>query len=190
MSNNGQPTRAESGDLQPPTHRPSAGRGPSSGKLLLLVALGGIVGIVAARQVIVTRRTPPLTEEALDAAIERWSEHGPADYDLDFEIRGERPGTVHAEVRGGEVVAFQRDGATPDQTRTWQYWSVPARFEEIERELELAADPTHEMQLANDAQLVLRCEFDVECGYPRVFHRVVYGGGPEVYWRVTDFQPK
>jgi hypothetical protein len=46
------------------------------------------------------------------------------------------------------------------------------------------------MQTTAGTRLELRCEFDAELGYPRQFHRIVYGGGPEVYWRVTNFQPK
>jgi hypothetical protein len=67
---------------------------------------------------------------------------------------------------------------------------VPGRFDELERELEMAADPEHEMQAVAGTRLSVRCEFDPQLGFPRQFHRIAYGGGTEVYWRVTRFQSK
>jgi|SRR3972149_5495961 len=172
----------------PPT--PPAGRRISPAMLFGLVLLGALAGAVVMLPWFVGRPLPELTEAALDAAEERWSERGPANYDLDLEIQGAQPGDVHVEVRGGRATAFQRDGRTPAQQRTWEVWTVPGQFEMIERELELAADPVHEMQTEPGTQLGLRCEFDPDYGYPRQFHRMVFGGGPEVYWRVTDFQSR
>jgi hypothetical protein len=174
-----------------PRPRPESPRrslGPAA--LVAVLVVGGVLAVVVALQLFVVRRIPPLTENALIAAEDRWAEHGPANYDFDAVIEGVQPGAVHVEVRSGEVTAFTRDGVAPRQPRTWSYWSIPARFAEIERELDLAADPEHEMQTTAGTQLELRCEFDAELGYPRQFLRFVYGGGPEVYWRVTNFQPK
>jgi hypothetical protein len=190
MSTNNQPPAAEfRGDAPLPRPKPlRRSLGPAT--LMALLVVGGLLAVVVALQMFVVRRIPPLTEADLVAAEDRWSQHGPASYDLDFDVEGAQPGTVHVEVRAGEVTAMHRDGVTPRQQRTWQYWSIPARFDEIERELELAADPEHEMQTTASTRLVLRCEFDPQYGFPRQFHRIVYGGGPEVYWRVTNFQPK
>jgi hypothetical protein len=105
---------------------------------------------------------------------------------MDLEIRGAQPGIVHIEVRNGIATAMTRDGRVPPQ-RTWDVWSVAGQFDMLERELELAEDPEHEMQAARGTQLTLRCEFDAKLGYPRRYHRYVSGGGPEVYWRVTRF---
>ena len=161
-------------------------------RMLLLVigglAVGGILGIVAALQFFVAQRSPELTEESLAAAEKLWERNGPASYDLDVEIRGNQPGLVHVEVRQGQVTAMQRDGVTPKQERVWVVWSVPGQFDTLERELELAADPGHEMQAQSGTQLSIRCEFDETFGYPRQYHRLVFGGGAEVYWRVTKFQ--
>jgi hypothetical protein len=155
-----------------------------------LVALGGVLAAAVAMQLFVAERIPELTEEALDAAEQLWVQQGPKSYDMDFEVRGNQPGVVHVEVRDGEVTAMQRDGLTPSQRRTWVYWSVPGRFDELERELEMAADPEHEMQAVAGTRLSVRCEFDPQLGFPRQFHRIAYGGGTEVYWRVTRFQSK
>jgi hypothetical protein len=155
---------------------------------LVLVALVAGVGVVL--KLFVARHLPELTEPLLAAAEARWEANGPANYDLDLELAGARPGVVHVEVRDGEVTAMSRDGVTPSQQRTWYVWSVPGQFETIERELELAEDPQFEMQAAEGTQVVLRAEFDPKYGYPRQFHRLVFGGGPEVFWRVTRFEPK
>jgi hypothetical protein len=63
-------------------------------------------------------------------------------------------------------------------------------FETLERELELAEDPVHEMQVSAGTQLRLRCEFDSQLGYPRRYHRIVTPGGPEVFWEVMQFELK
>jgi hypothetical protein len=156
---------------------------------IALAALAAAVGTAVALQLFVVQRIPDLTPDALDAAEARWDKRGPASYDIDFEIRGAQPGEVHVEVRDGEVTTMTRNGVTPKQPRTWIYWSVPGRFEEIAREMELAEDPEHEMNAASGTRILLRCEFDPDLGYPRTFHRMIFGGGPEVYWHVTNFQP-
>ena len=52
-----------------------------------------------------------------------------ASYNIDLKLGGKTPGTVHVEVRNHEVTAMTRDGVTPSQRRTWDYWSVPEQFE-------------------------------------------------------------
>jgi len=161
---------------------------PLAGVVLLLlgIALGGMLAV----ELLVVERLPELTVENLDAAEQRWNENGPASYDLDLTIEGAQPGVVHVEVRDGVTTAMQRDGLTPSQRRVWDVWAVPGMFETIERERELAEDPQHEMDLAANSKVDLRAEFDPKYGYPARFHRIVFGGGPEVYWKVTSFQPK
>jgi hypothetical protein len=158
--------------------------------IIAAVLLGLVLGAALALQLFVAERLPALTTQRLDAAEKLWEESGPGGYNLDLEIRGAQPGVVHVEVRGGVVTAMQRDGLAPSQRRTWEVWAVPGMFETIERELELAADPQHEMDVGAGTRVNLRCEFDAQYGYPSRFHRTVYGGGPEVYWRVTNFQPQ
>ena len=46
------------------------------------------------------------------------------------------------------------------------------------------------MQAASGERLVLRGEFHPKFGYPTHFHRIALGGGPEVEWRVTRFEPR
>ena len=61
---------------------------------------------------------------------------------------------------------MQRNGVTPDEPRVWDVWTVPGQFETLERELQLAADPVHEMGASAGTQLTLQCEFDGHYGFP------------------------
>jgi hypothetical protein len=172
----------------------AAGDGARLTRIALFVVLFLTLALVAvlAVEMFVAERVPELTPERLSEAEQRWAEKGPASYDLDLVIEGAQPGVVHVEVRDGVTTAMQRDGRTPKQQRVWDVWNVPGMFDTIEREFDLAADPVHEMQAnANpNTRLDLRAAFNAEFGYPERFHRIVFGGGPEVYWRVTSFQPK
>jgi hypothetical protein len=156
----------------------------------LLLGLVAIVLMLMLAYFVFAQRIPELTPKALEAAQVKWTEVGPAHYVMDIEIGGARPGPVHVEVVDGEVVAMTRDGKAPAQERVWAVWSVPGMFETIERELELAENPEREMNATEGTKLWLRCEFDPQFGYPKVFHRAVRGGGPEVYWKVTKFETK
>jgi hypothetical protein len=175
------------------TGRPSpALHAPRSRQILLLLLLPAAVCIVAAALLLQTfagQRIPDLTEVELQKAQDLWASSGPASYEMDLEILQGRPGTVHIEVLNGEISTMTRDGRSP-APRTWRYWSVPGLFEMLERELEMAEDPVHEVGDAAGTRWQLRCEFDPAYGYPRRFHRYVSGGGPEVYLRVTSFIAK
>jgi hypothetical protein len=157
--------------------------------LLLLPMVICIVGVGLLLQTFVGQKIPELTQEELEKAEALWTSAGPSSYEMDLEILQGRPGTVHIEVQNGEISAMTRDSRAPAQ-HTWRYWSVPGLFETLERELEMAEDPVHEVGAAAGTRWQLRCEFDPAYGYPRRFHRYVSGGGPEVYWRVTSFIPK
>jgi hypothetical protein len=157
--------------------------------VILLAAALAVAGMLVFLRLFVAERIPELTVATLDQAEERWQHSGPHDYDIDVELRGAQPGTVQAQVRGGQVTSMTRDGRTPNPW-TWRYWSVPGMLETLERDLVLAEDPVHETGAAEGTQWQLRCEFDPEFGYPRRYHRFVSAGGPEVYWRVTRFEPK
>lgn len=154
----------------------------------IIAAALALLAVLVALQVFFAEKIPELTEDAFQAARQRWEQRGPASYDIELEIGGAQPGTVHVEVRDGVVTAANRDGR-PTPEWTWDEWSVPGLFEMLEREFEFAADPQREMQAPPGSQLWLRCEFDPEFGFPRHFHRYVTGGAPEVFWRTTSFNP-
>jgi uncharacterized protein DUF6174 len=188
ISPNRHPDAETNGDGAPasPPVRGNSSRWKTAVAVMVAVAAIAVSGIMKIRSAAV----PELTDAALEAAEKLWDTNGPASYDMEIEIGGVQAGTVQIEVRNKEVTAMQRDGITPKQRRTWDVWSVPGMFEMIERELQLAADPEHEMQAASGTKLRLLCEFDPKLGYPRQFQRIVYGGGPDVFWRTVKFEPK
>ena len=141
-----------------------------------------------ALQYFVAERLPELTEPTLETAMNRWKQSGPASYDMDVEILGARPGLVHVEVRNGAVTAETRDNREPER-HTWYIWAVPGLFEMLARDLEIAANPEQQINAAPGTRWRLRCEFDPKYGYPAQYHQLVTSG-PEVLWRVTNFQPK
>jgi hypothetical protein len=177
------PTRGAAAAQQPSDD----GLSPRTMIFGVIAAALAVIAVLVVLKVLFAENIPDLSEESLRAAKQRWERLGPASYDLDLEIRGAQPGIVHVEVRDGAVTAAVRDGrATPE--RTWDEWSVPGQFNTLERELELAEDPQHEMDAPPGAQLRLRCEFDPQLGFPRRYHRHATGGAPEVFWRATSFK--
>jgi hypothetical protein len=162
-----------------------------SRSLLLGLGLGLVATLVASILVSMVARhhhPPRLTRADYDAAVRRWEEHGPADYDLDLELSGNRPGNIHVEVRQGQVAHMTRDGFEPPQKRTWDYWSVPGQFDTLEEELHMAENPAAAFQARGASHMVMWAEFDPDWGYPRQYDRVVLGADYEVHWRITRFQ--
>jgi hypothetical protein len=148
-----------------------------------------IVGVVLALQFFVVERLPELTDAELAAAKKRWQENEPVSYDMDIQILGAQPGSAHVKVRNRVVTAATRNGKdTPE--RTWSTWTVPGMFEMLSRDLEIAEDPQKAIEAAPGTKWRLWAEFDPQFGYPRRYHQIVYGGGPEVYWKVVQFTPK
>lgn len=131
---------------------------------------------------------PLLSESDLVAARDRWRRHGPASYDLDLQLAGNRPGIVHVEVRAGQVTRMTRDGVEPRQRRTWDYWTVPAMFDTIDQELAMAQDGVWSSADPALGQAELRAVFDPRFGYPLRYHRVVSGKNLETAWTVTGFR--
>jgi hypothetical protein len=194
MSNDG--LRIEPGDQSSAARNLPGVESPSSRRihrrLFAAMALAAAIVVAAAfafAKFFGAERIPELTVATLDEAEKRWQRAGLLNYDIDIELRGAQPGSVQAQIHGGEVTALTRDGRTP-KPHTWRYWSVPGMLETLERDLVMAEDPVHETGAAEGIQWQLRCEFDPQFGYPRRYHRFVSAGGPEVYWRVTRFEPK
>lgn len=158
---------------------------------LVLATIGGLavgLGLAVALLVYWSRGDmPPLTRARLDEAIARWEQYGPSSYDLDVVIRGRQPGTVHIEVRRGEVVAMTRNGRTPAQRRTWEFWTVPRQLESLEIELEAADDPQRGFGAPAGARVVQRAIFHPDLGYPLRYERIVLGTPLEVEWETVHF---
>jgi hypothetical protein len=159
--------------------------------LVLGIVLGLALTLLAILAFAILNRgsLPRLTEADYRAALARWEAHRPADYNLDLEIAGNRPGKVHVEVRAGQVAHMTRDGVEPKQKRTWEYWSVPGMLDTIGEELEMARDPAGSFDDREATQVVMWAEFDPTYGYPKRYDRVVLGTNFETHWRVTRFEP-
>jgi len=170
---------------------PRAGRRSRLRPLAAGMAIGLVLVLMATTAALLLRRggPPRLTQADYEAAVKRWDEHGPADYELDLELTGNRPGKIHVEVRSGEVVRMLRDGVEPKQKRTWDYWSVPGQLETIGQELEMARDPAAAFRAPGATEMVMWAEFDPQYGYPRQYDRVVLGADYETHWKVTRFHP-
>lgn len=158
--------------------------------LIIGVAIGLAVTllVVVALAILSRRHAPRLTEADYEAAVARWDARGPTDYNLDLELKGNRPGKIRVEVRDGQVVHMTRDGVEPKQQRTWYYWSVPGQFDTIGQELEMARNPAESFDSPQATQMVIWAEFDPQRGYPVKYDRVVLGTNFEIHWQVTRFE--
>lgn len=162
------------------------------------LALGCLLGAVAAGVgllvvIAITGRDPlpRLTRETLDAAVARWLQAGPANYDLDLVLTGAQTGNLHIEVRDGDVIKMTRDGKAPVQRRTWDFWSVPNQIAMMDEDLVAAeSDPQRAFGVADRGQIVLQAEFDPVLGYPRRYRRQVLGTSNTIEWRVMQFTPR
>jgi hypothetical protein len=169
--------------VSPRSRRPTRSTIFTVGSIIFAIA-----SVVVALEFFAVERLPLLTEAQLEAAQKLWKEHGPQNYFMDIELRGAQPGAIHIEVKNGVVMATTRDNRVPPKW-TWETWSVAGMFDTLEQDLQIAEDPSQQIQAAPGTTWKLRCEFDPKFGYPRRYHRFV-AGGPEVYWRVTKFEPK
>ena len=161
-------------------------------RLVARLALGAIKGaaILLILITIVFRETmPELTPERLAAAQRLWEQQGPRSYDEDLVISGRRPGTVHIEVRDGTVTAMTREGHTPRQRRTWEYWRIESQFDTMAQDLDSAEHPTTGFGAPQGSRAVLRADFDPKYGYPRRYQRIVLGTDLNVEWETTHFRP-
>ena len=171
---------------------PRARKRPRVGQLLVGILLGSVAGLLLAVAVGVwffRDPLPRLTAERLDEAVTRWHAQGPDNYNLDLKLSGGQTGLIHVEVRDGEVTAMTRNGRTPEQRRTWDYWSVENQFDALGLELESARHPERAFGVTGENSVLLRAEFDPTYGFPRLYHRVVLGNSSELRWEVTSFVP-
>lgn len=181
-------------DFADPSDAPitSGRRGRFSPRHLMLgVAAGLAIGALAGFAALTWsfRESAPLvTEETLAEAEARWRTHGPKSYRIDLTLGGTQSGRIEVEVRDGQVTHMTRDGRTPNQRRTWEYWSIPNQFEMIRQDLASRKSPQKAFGVTSPEQVTLRAEFDPEFGYPRLYRRSVSGGSYDVEWRNERFE--
>lgn len=145
-----------------------------------LVGLIGIIGVM----VLINRGQLPLMKAAeFEAAEARWSQRGPASYDMDLEGNFDLKGRLHVEVRKGTVSAMTLDGQ-PEPPRLWDYYSVPGLFGIIRDDLK-----RNEASATNPENAVIQqAEFDAELGFPRRYQRSGASAGQGGDWRVVAFR--
>jgi hypothetical protein len=162
---------------------------PAALVLGFAAGLALVLVVVLVISILRRERVPRLTPEEFEAAAQRWDTNGPASYNLDLELSGTRPGTIHVEVRDGRAVRMTRDGVEPRQERTWYTWTVPGQFDTIAQELEMARDPAGSFDSPKATQVIIWAEFDPRYGYPLRYDRVVLGADFETHWRTVRFEP-
>jgi hypothetical protein len=148
-----------------------------------LAIVGGLIVLVATRG----ERVPEITVESLDAAEQLWKERGPASYRMSIAVGGRQPGPVEIEVHDGRVTHMTRNGVTPSQERTWEYWTAPAQFETIREDFE-SARREGGFGAPPGTKTILRADFDPQFGYPRRYQRMVLGTDLNLDWTVTAFE--
>lgn len=169
--------------LRNTSHLRSTGCGIAIGSALGIVLLL-VVWISAVRDPL-----PALTPAALDAAKRLWKETGPASYDLEFTtIVGGQAGDYVVEVRSGEVVRVTRNGVeVPDRGEAWDARSIQGLFKNIDREIELVADPKAAFGVSDSSGIVQQAQFDEKFGFPRRYRRIVPGADRQFERTVTRF---
>jgi hypothetical protein len=171
-----------------PLPRPRRWRGIVAGLAAGLAAAVGVFLMTTQTTREWGGRRPRLTREAYDHANRLWDEHGPANYNLDVDVSGNRPSQIHVEVRDGQAIEMLRDGVEPSQRRTWYYWTVPGMLDTIGQELDKVDDPEKGFGAPAGSQVILRAQFDDRLGYPRSYSRVVAGQNLDMGWTVTRFE--
>ena len=167
---------------------PASRRRPRLKVLAWGVVLGAMLAIGAIVVLLLLARdpTPRLTTAALQAAKNRWEANGPESYDVDVVTSGAQVGHYHVEVRNGLPTAVAREGRPPPR-RVWDVWTVPGMFDTLDRELENAEQGAQGFGAAAGSRAVMRCVFDEQFGYPRLYNRTVLGASLDVRWEVTHF---
>lgn len=189
---NGRPRRDDSSSLGVPPRDVDAStqRRFRPAAVATGVALGVALAIIAGLLLLfVTRgaRVPEITVEALDAAEQQWNQRGPASYRMSIAVGGRQPGPVEIEVHDGRITRMTRNGVTPAQERTWEYWTVPAQFETIREDLD-SASREGGFGAPAGTKTIIRASFEPNLGYPLRYQRMVLGTDLNLDWTVTAFE--
>jgi hypothetical protein len=158
-------------------------------------ALGVVLGTIVVALLLSRREAidaPPLTDDALLAARQRWESHRPTSYRMRVRLqRGAEPDErIVVEVDGSRATSLVRNGQVPPQRRTWDYWTVEGLFDMLALDLEHRADPQQAFGVADPEQVRLYAEFDAHYGVPRRYVRIVQAARGDLRWVVEEFTPR
>lgn len=147
---------------------------------LRLAVVGMLAGLALALVVIffLRRSLPPLTAAELATARVHWAASAPPNYHIEIAVSGPQPALYAVEVQEGHAVAASRNGAPLKQPRTWETWTVPGMFGTLESDVR---------SLEEGAQLVVRCQFHPQYGYPMRYESFRAATRHQVDWEVTQF---
>lgn len=179
----------------PPTSESPApsteARAPVFRRVLAGLAAGLVLGLLAMIALALATRgsvSPRLTPEVFQAAMSKWKQEGPQDYNIEIQVRGNQPATYYVEVRGGDARLALRNGKPLTQRRTFSTWSVPGMFATISRDVDALERRAAGQSDASTPDLNLRATFDPRCGYPARYRRLQYQSSVEVEWEVMRFE--
>jgi hypothetical protein len=100
-----------------------------------------VLAATAATISVITSLRQQLTPERLQAAEQRWRQHGPPNYHMEYTFkRGESADTFHVQVLDGKVVSLTRNGE-PLEERLYHYYDMPGLFGIIEDFLDQDRQP-------------------------------------------------
>lgn len=117
----------------------------------------------------------------LAAAQAVWKQKGPRDYDLTYTKKVGEPETYTVRVRNGAVVGAERNGQ-PLEERQLHYHSMNALFADVERFLEMDAEPGR-------PKTFTIARFDPDDGHLRHYIRRVMGSTERAEITVEKFTP-
>jgi Family of unknown function (DUF6174) len=131
---------------------------------------------------------PPLTQDVLLQAEQKWKAHEPAQYRMVIEMSGDRveTGTFEVEVHGGKVSSLRRNGREI-QANPGQDYSMDGLFHMLEQELGLAEKPS--MLGAPEGYAVYTsAKFDDATGRLIHYRRTVGGTPNSIEVNIRDYQ--
>jgi hypothetical protein len=156
-------------DRDPSPARTSPPSGRRHSWIWFFVVLG-LVAVVAIAVSVTASLRQQLTVEQFQAARQRWREHGPSNYDMEYTLkRGDVSDTYQVHVRDGKVRALTFNGQ-PAPERLYRYSDIPALFGFIEDYLEQDRQPGRPRVYAT-------ASFDPLDGHPQRYVRSVMASG-------------
>ncbi|MEM7312882.1 MAG: DUF6174 domain-containing protein [Planctomycetota bacterium] len=152
----------------------------------LLLAIG--IGMYLLSGKLRAQAMPVLERERFDQAWQQWQQTGPESYRICIKVEGRQPAEYSCTVHNREVVLATRNARPLTQVRTMGTWSVPGMFDTIEYDVRaIAGDNMTEQQKAV-TDLIVRCKFDPEYGYPKEYLRSDFAMKTTTRWQVTEFR--
>jgi Family of unknown function (DUF6174) len=124
----------------------------------ILTVAGVIIPLIA---VPLVHGLVPVTRENLQAARQLWEQKGPRDYDMEYQKQGAVKDSFNVQVRNGKAVSVVMNNEPLDPNkdpRLFEYQTMTAMFDDLERFVELASKP-------DSPQTMLRARFDPVDGH-------------------------